>query len=318
MLDLIILSVTIGFIVVAAWLYLSTKKREARIGVDARALPEASLRTFLIPSPTKSERLYRKMKGFFVGTMRIALRFAVIILPLVLIVSAVYLAITDGASTFLIILLALLGLTLLGWWLLLPQRRYYPNPARPAWATPGVGSEKTEAPPRIVRYDGWARIPMKVYEGDSYNITIDLRPSKRGTSANRISVRFRKAEDRNDISVDLKVLQHSGRQEYLELEILAAGFAIEGDRKQRQALDAASLYYQWNCFFENSGCHTFALAFRVISDSSVQEIGHVEQSVKVVKIDHLTQRQVWVLATAAGIISGSLAILEVVKALGLW
>ena len=319
MLDLIILSVIVGLVAIAIWLYLSTEKIEAKMGVNASALPQASLRTYLIPLPTKSKLLYQRIKESFISAIGGVLRFGMVILPIVLVGIVIYLAVTNTGNILLTVLIGLLGLVLFSWWFL-RSRMYYRHPSAMPFSSDmmGVEMEGIEAPPRIIRYNGWAHIPLKVYEGDSYNITIDLRPSVRRTSESVSSIRFQRMKDRDDVSLNLNILRHSGQQEFLELEILAAGFTVGGDKKQKQILTADSLRYQWNCFFENSGCHTFAVAFRVISGSDILEIGRVEQSIRVVKIDHLTQRQVWVLATVAGIVSGGLAILEVMRTLGFW
>jgi len=273
MLDLIILSAILGLVATAIWLYLSTEKIEAKVDVNASALPWVSFHTYLIPVPTKSKLLYRRIKELSISAIRSVLR---------------------------------LFRRLLHY----KRRLYEPSVLK---LNGCIG-----APPRIVRYHGVAHIPIRVYEGDSYNITVDLRPSIREPLEGVSSIRFQRMKDDDDVYLNLNVLRHSGQQEFLELEMLAAGFTVEGDKKQKQVLTADSLRYQWNCFFENSGNHTFAIVFRIISGSDISEIGRVEQSIRVVKIDHLTQRQVWVLASVAGILSGGLAILEVTRKLGFW
>jgi hypothetical protein len=317
MLDLIILLAILGLVATVIWLYLSTEKIEAKMDVNASALPHVSFRTYLIPVPTKSKLLYRRIKELSISAIRSVLRFGMVILPLTLVAIAIYLVLTTTRNTFLTILIGVVGL--LGFVLFVLS--YYKRRPDVMFCPPLLKSGKRQrikAPPRIVRYNGVAHIPIRVYEGDSYNITVDLRPSIRKPLESVSSIRFQRMKDKDDVSLNLNVLRHSGQQEFLELEMLAAGFTVEGDKKQKQVLTADSLRYQWNCFFENSGNHTFAVAFRVISGSDVSEIGRVEQSIRVVKIDHLTQRQVWVLASVAGILSGGLAILEVMRKLGFW
>lgn len=322
MLDLIILSAIFGLVATAIWLYFSTEKIEAKMYVNASALPQVSFRTYLIPVPTKSKLLYRRIKELSISAIRSVLRLGMVILPLTLVAIAIYLVLTTTRNTFLTIPIGVVGLlvfALVGWWLFRPLRYYkrpdvMPSPLHMKW----VAMDGIEAPPRIVGYNGVAHIPIRVYEGDSYNITVDLHPCISIPSESVSSIRFQRMKDKDDISLNLNVLRHSDQHEFLELEMLAAGFTVEGDKKQKQVLTADSLRYQWNCFFENSGNHTFAVVFRVISGSDISEIGRVEQSIRVVKIDHLTQRQVWVLARVAGILSGGLAILEVMRKLGFW
>jgi hypothetical protein len=172
-----------------------------------------------------------------------------------------------------------------------------------------------EALPTTVRYVGSSQIPLKVYQGNSHNITLNLYPSTRQFLDNNISVKAQRQGDR----VNLTLTTSSKENEFLEIEIIAAGFSVDGDKKQKQLLTADSLKYQWNCFFEKSGTHAFAFVFRVVNTSNVSlQIGRVEQTIKVAQIDHLTQRQVWILATSAGILSGILTLAEILKNLGLW
>lgn len=319
MLDVTIISAILGLVTIAVWLYFSTEKIEARIDFDAFALPRTSFKTHLTRLPTKSRLLYRKINNFFINTIKTALYSGIVILPLVGIV--IYLALTTSNNTCRIVFwgIGLLGIVVFIWWLprsllLLP----YPKRRSIILACKNSRYELIDVPSRVIRYNGKAHIPLKVYEGDSYNISVDLHSSIREPLRNAPPMRFQRMKGDDDITINLNISRHNNQQEFLELEILAAGFVVEGDKKQKQALSKDTLRYQWNCFFENSGRHTFAIAFRVINDSDILEIGCIEQSVRVVKIDHLTQRQVWTWATIAGIISGGLAILEVLRTLGFW
>ncbi len=183
------------------------------------------------------------------------------------------------------------------------------------WLTPGIqASTMGESQPFTVKYSGSSLIPLKVYQGDSHNITITLQPIRKQPLENPITVKAQKQGDKVNFALAL-----SNKTEFLEIEMIAAGFSFDGDKKQRQPMIANSLRYQWNCLFEKSGVHIFAFIFRVIDDSGVtMQIGQVEQTVKVVQIDHLTQRQVWILATSAGILSGALTLAEILKNLGIW
>ncbi len=169
--------------------------------------------------------------------------------------------------------------------------------------------------PRVVRYNGFGRFPQKVYQGDSSTITLRLNPSIRNPSNIDKPIKVYKQGDK--LNVTLTVSRKA--KEYLEVELMGAGFTVDGEKKQRQLLISDTLYYQWNCLFEKSGSHSFSLVLRVVdtTDNAVQ-IGCIEQVIKVAQIDHLTQRQVWVLASSAGVISGILTLAEILKNLGIW
>lgn len=176
----------------------------------------------------------------------------------------------------------------------------------------------------IVRYEGDGELPMRVYEGDSKNITLDFKRTAPLSKAKVIEtlVFFRNtiSKTKDGVSIIVQVTKNRNLEieEYLELEMIAAGFMVEGDKKQNQLLTYDKLHYQWNCYYPNSGNHNFALVFRLINSKHIIEVGRIEQTTSVVKLDHMTQRQVWNLATLAGIISGGLALLETLHQLGIW
>jgi hypothetical protein len=175
----------------------------------------------------------------------------------------------------------------------------------------------SEAPPsqRVVKYYGLANIPLKVYQGDSYNIILNLHLGIRTPTSGVEKVNVNRQGDK----INLTVTASGTTKQYLEVEMMAAGFIVAGELKQKQPLFSNSLQYQWNCFFEKSGTHSFALVFRVVENPDfVSHVGRVEQTIKVAQIDHLTQRQVLVLATSAGILSGVLTLAEILKNLGIW
>lgn len=178
------------------------------------------------------------------------------------------------------------------------------------------GAPPSEIRQRIVKYHGLANIPLKVYQGDSYNITLNLRPSVRAATNSEGKIRATRQDD-DKLNITLSV---SGTaKQHLEVEMIAAGFTVAGELKQKQSLISDTLNYQWNCFFEKSGTHSFAFVFRVIENPDfISHVGRIEQTIKVAQVDHLTQRQVWVLATIAGVLSGVLTLAEILKNLGVW
>lgn len=178
------------------------------------------------------------------------------------------------------------------------------------------GAPPSEIQQRAVKYYGLANIPLKVYQGDSYNITLNLHPSIRAAINSEGKIRAnRQGDDKLNITLSVS----GTAKQHLEVEMVAAGFTVAGELKQKQSLLSDTLNYQWNCFFEKSGTHSFALVFRVVENPDfISHVGRIEQTIKVAQVDHLTQRQVWVLATIAGVLSGVLTLAEILKNLGVW
>jgi len=165
-------------------------------------------------------------------------------------------------------------------------------------------------------YDGEATLPRKVYEGDSQTISINLKPTFWIPQTSGESLRIQ--DTKSGKSVAVQIPQNGSLQQFLEIELLAAGLTVAGEKKQQQRLAFQTLSYHWNCYFQNSGNHTVSLVLRLVSVSATIEIGAIQHSIKVVKLDHLTQRQVWLVASLAGIVSGGFAIAEVLHQLGVW
>src|SRR5207247_10480484 len=101
-------------------------------------------------------------------------------------------------------------------------------------------------------------------------------------------------------SITLQIYQHAAQEKFLEIELQAAAFSVDGGRTQQQLLNwmnAENLSYRWNCHFQNSGKHTIALIFRVNCSSEKYELGVMHHTIKVVQLDHLTHRQVQIITS---------------------
>lgn len=170
--------------------------------------------------------------------------------------------------------------------------------------------------PRPLTYRGNATLPKRVYVGDSKNVTVNFNLAFSPTSLRHY------ASTSADTEIARELLVHVGlprdEDDSIEIEFLAAGVQVQGDLKQKQRLTSSSLNYQWNCYFPNSGNHNVALILRVLRSSREVQLGRIEHKIKVVRIDHLTQRQVWIFATAAAVVSGILALAEGLRRLGVW
>ncbi len=150
-------------------------------------------------------------------------------------------------------------------------------------------------------YSGEAMLPKKVYVGDSNSISINL---KRTSSTSSDEKSLNTQDSRSGKLIELQIQRDSGLEQFLEVQLLAAGLVIDGEKIQRKSLNLPTLSYNWNCYFPNSGDHLISLIIRVVSQSDTIELGSIQHSIKVAQLDHLTQRQ----TQLAGIISGVLGI----------
>ena len=180
----------------------------------------------------------------------------------------------------------------------------------------GAEDEHTDSPRRILAYYGLISLPEKVYENDSQNISIDLRPAFDIQSLAGEHLRIRNV--RIGKSITLSFEQQDSQDHFLEVEFLGAGISIDGEKKQRQKAASKNLVFKWNCYFGNSGDHIVDLTFRVVTLNDMIELGSIQHKVKVVKLDHLTQRQVWILAALAATISGVVVGAEALHQIGVW
>jgi hypothetical protein len=165
-----------------------------------------------------------------------------------------------------------------------------------------------------VGYVGEVDLPKKVYEGDSQRLSIILHNLDKTTLMYNESLTIQEHRDRKLITV--QTFSDINVEQFLEVELYAPWMTVDGDKRQRQPLKSQKLSYRWNCYFPNSGDHSLDLVLRQVDDSNTIELGVVQHAVKVVKFDHMTQRQVWILASLAGIVSGVFAILAALNQLG--
>ena len=165
---------------------------------------------------------------------------------------------------------------------------------------------------KIIEYTGEAILPKKVYVNDSHSISINLKPIS-DTFPTLHSEKPLSIQDiKSGKSIILQIQRDSTLEQFLEIQLLAAGLIVDGDKIQRQSLTLPTLSYCWNCYSPNSGDHVINLIIRVVSQPYTIELGTIQHSIKVAQLDHLTQRQVqW-----AGIITGGLGISVLLQQLG--
>ena len=153
LLDFLVISVIVGLIVIAIWLYLSTEKEEAKLNVSAFTLPKTSLKTHLVLLPTKSKLLLQKI-------IEIVWCFGIPILLLAVIALVGYFALTTKNYIYLLIPLSIViwwCWRIIKWW---KNRLRSPLPSLLVPCCPSTPSIGIDAPPRMIKYNGWAYIGL--------------------------------------------------------------------------------------------------------------------------------------------------------------
>jgi hypothetical protein len=161
---------------------------------------------------------------------------------------------------------------------------------------------------------GFGAIPTQVYVNDSRNFEITLFNSGRHHSLNRTKVLV----DEGDAPRFVLKIPEYGSRAFLEFELLASGFEVSGEVKQRCNIENNLLNYQWSCYFPNSGSQAYEIVVWMVKDDDKVFLKRIDRAVNVVRVDHLTQRQVWIWATMAGVISGIFSFIALLRQLGIW
>lgn len=287
---------------VAVWLWRLSKAQMTDLSLETLLVPRPEVTASPIPNPSVISVLYKAV----IDWLSTILPFVVLVGLVAGVVGSIYLLLLKGYIWAVLILALLLLLPLVN-----QYKRGYKGSMNGAYRVSEPGE-----PYRRVEYVGEATLPMKVYVGDSHSISINLKPIFGILQTGAEPLRIQDTESGKLVAV--QILRDGSLQQFLEIELLAAGLEVGGEKKQRQTLTSETLSYRWNCYFPNSGNHTLSLILRLVSPSGTIELGAIQHSIKVVKLDHLTQRQVWLIASLAGIVSGGLAIAEVLHQLGAW
>lgn len=159
-------------------------------------------------------------------------------------------------------------------------------------------------------YSGEILIPQKIYKDDSCNVSINLKKSLEPGEEENTS------QQSEESVIDFGEIQLATELEYfLEAEIGASGFKVEGDKKQRDrlAVDEKNLLYQWNCHFSTSGNHEFNLLLRIADSSQVVIAKSKAFHVKVIQAFGLTQAQISVFQSLSAIATLIIAIVALIK-----
>jgi len=105
---------------------------------------------------------------------------------------------------------------------------------------------------------------------------------------------------------------------YLVIELIAPGFEVDGEKKQRKLLQRPlSSPYIWGVAAKTSGNHEIALVFSAEDESGeeIAQIGRLVHRIRVASIMRLTHRQVRVLMGILGAITTALVILQALQKL---
>jgi hypothetical protein len=168
---------------------------------------------------------------------------------------------------------------------------------------------------------GELKMPRKIYVGNSHNLSLVLQADEQENEAIP-DYKYLVGVSHIKLSVEID----RGRENFLEAELQAASATISGERIQRTVVPASEIFFRWNCHFPNSGNHEICIVLRTIirpfsSDEDtdkVAEVGSIIKKIRVVKVDGLTQQQVWVLASIFGAVSGVIALIKILHDVGIW
>jgi len=122
--------------------------------------------------------------------------------------------------------------------------------------------------------------------------------------------------DKETVVGNIKLEKSLGQA--ISIELLAAGITVDGNREQENRLSLRPISYNWNCHFPISGRYEISLIIRTNKAGSDFEVGKLTHQIKVVKLDGLTQRQIWLLATLSALITGTLGLAIKLKNLNLF
>jgi hypothetical protein len=152
-------------------------------------------------------------------------------------------------------------------------------------------------------YGGPFVIPTRKIAGDSFKISIELRPTpQEWEGSDRVSVEVSKQGKTLRVEID----EISGIPKSLEIELQAAGFTVKGDERQRQTLkpwgtpEERTLSYNWNCCCEEASKKDISFIFSVVTGQDTKiYLGRVDSCINVVTIDHIPGRVLTICKTAS-------------------
>ncbi len=302
MLDFVLLGLCIAFLISTVWLWYIGKSVDRRLIIAASVVPRPHVMGFPEYQPNQLRFLSWALQE---SLPRLAALSGVCILAL-----AIAFALAGFANPILsLIIMVWILLTIflvLARFVVLSQRHIESE----------TDFNRAVTLDYMIHYGGAGHFPEKVYQGDSKNIAIKLESTLLLPEGEEQPLQVR--DVRGGKSIILHINRKDGIEQYLEIELIAAGFVVDGEKKQKQRLISNSLQYQWNCYFPHSGNHAVMVIFRLIAPPDELLVGSFEHTIMVAKLDHMTQQQLWILTTIAGVVTGMLAIAEALRRLGFW
>lgn len=163
---------------------------------------------------------------------------------------------------------------------------------------------------------GKAKIPVKVYENRGEHISIVLNKTSENESRSLQSFKYENNKEGKSITAQIE--DDGIDSNKLKIEVQAACIEVKGESTQFQPLSSSTLSYHWNFGFPTSGNYTINFIFSNITPSGTTEIGTMEHGIKVVRLDHLTARQILILATLATALSGMVTFAVAMNKLGIF
>ncbi|HLV99435.1 MAG TPA: hypothetical protein VKT82_12245 [Ktedonobacterales bacterium] len=165
-------------------------------------------------------------------------------------------------------------------------------------------------PPHMIYLVGDAILPTKrIYAGNAHNISLTLQTKNRvpGLQEEGHLTEGTNGGQRFDLSLQ----QPDRNEQFLEVELQAAGVNVKGASAQQQSLDLDFLRYHWNCHFTNPGDYEIALVMRVIHPSGVRNQGTIEHKMQVIQFRFISPRVArW--AALVGIVLGIVATIAII------
>lgn len=164
-----------------------------------------------------------------------------------------------------------------------------------------------------LRLEGMLRLPKQVYEGDSFIISMTLDPvAHTNKKSDEPSIIIRTRED--GVMSVAATWPSDIKSGILHVKLVCAGIEIVPARPEEQRLNLERLVYRWSCACPNSGEHELSLEFS-FNESFAFLSKQFDHRVRVVRVDHLTKRQVWVLAALGGVVSFLLSVATIIGSL---
>lgn len=162
---------------------------------------------------------------------------------------------------------------------------------------------------RTLQLVGQATLPRQVYAGDSFALSVNLRQASFDTALSVHSQVLDSVQGKL-IGVQLQDTRDSPLE--IQAALLAAGISLSGDASQRKTLGVEPITFRWVAAWPSSGYQTISVVVSLVSEGAATEILSFDHKVRVVQIDHLTARQVWIVSAILGVLPGAYAVVSAV------